>query len=111
MWAGSDKMNRTQKKIKKRNPILLFFMVVITVVIVLIDIELFQYRWRPEAFTLLSIYAFSAHLLSIGSFVFLTVYANSYVADKVAKVIIMVVLILSTLVLAIFMLGVTMLGS
>jgi magnesium-transporting ATPase (P-type) len=97
-------MSEIPKKIKKRKPIWLFFIVVFAVVVVLVDFQFFQYRWRPDTHTLLVIYSLSTHLFSIGFFIYLIIYTISYLMHKALKVIAIIGSSLSILVLALLML-------
>lgn len=97
-------MEETSKKIKKRNPIWIFFIIVFAVIVVVIDFQFFQYKWRPETLTLLVIYSLCAHILAIGLFIYLIIYTSSYLIHKALKVLAIIATSLSIFVLTLLML-------
>jgi len=96
---------------KKKRPILVFCLIVIGFVVILVDLQLFEYRWRPEAFTKLLIYGWIGHVAAIVSTIYLIYYTAKHVSDKVSKVISIVILIICTLTIAGFMFGITLMAS
>ena len=111
MWAGSDKMDKSVKKLKKRPALLIGFLILLPVILISIDLEVFQQRWRPEIGMYIIIGGIISHILVIVGLGYLFVYAGSHLESKAGRIFSKIGLVLGIVISALFMLGTIATGS
>ena len=111
MWAGSDKMGKPKKTIKKLSPFLVGVIVLLPVIFITIDIEVFRQKWRPEIGVYIISYGLISHLLSIFGYGFLFIYFGQHIQKKGNRIFAKVCLTLGIIITLLFMTGTMAAGS
>jgi hypothetical protein len=91
---------------KKIKPTLIACCVLFTLMIILVDLVLFDFRWRPEAQSILLLYGWLANGLAIVSLIFLIVYTARNVSKRVSNVLSIMVLVICILAVGVFAIGI-----
>lgn len=111
MWAGSDKMDKPERKIKKLPAFLVGLIVLLPVVLITIDIELFKQMWRPEIGIYITAYGLVTHIIAIIGYGFLFIYFGQHIQKKGNRIFARIGLVIGVVITLLFMGGTIGTGS